>query len=124
MLLEENITNAIIGSAVEVHSTLGPGLLDSAYEECLCHELLLRGIPFQRQVDLPVEYKGVKLNCGYRMDLVVNDAVVVEVKAIAQLLPVHDAQLLTYLRLSARRVGLLFNFNVNKLRNGIVRKVL
>ena len=124
MLREENLTNEIIGSAIEVHQALGPGLLESAYEECLCHELNLRGIPFRRQVDLPVEYKGIKLSCGYRMDIVVNDVVIVEIKAVQQLLPVHEAQLLTYLRLSARRVGLLLNFNVSKLRTGIVRKVL
>ena len=124
MLLEEKLTEEIIGSAIEVHRVLGPGLLESAYEECLCHELNLRKISFRRQVDLPVEYKAVKLDCGYRMDLVVENAVVVEVKAIERLLPVHDAQLLTYLRLSAHRVGLLLNFNVNVLRTGIVRKVL
>jgi GxxExxY protein len=124
MLLEEAVTGEIIGAAMEVHEALGPGLLESAYEECLCHELLLRGIPFRRQVEIPVEYKGIKLACGYRMDVLVRDAVVVEVKAIQQLLPVHEAQLLTYLRLSAHRVGLLLNFNVNKLRAGILRKVL
>jgi GxxExxY protein len=124
MLLEEKLTEEIIGSAIEVHRVLGPGLLESAYEECLCHELNLRRISFRRQVDLPVEYKGVKLDCKYRMDLVVEDAVVVEVKAVERLLPVHEAQLLTYLRLSTRRVGLLLNFNVSVLRTGIVRKVL
>jgi len=124
MLLEEELTNEIIGAAIEVHQALGPGLLESAYEECLCHELSLRRIPFQRQVDLPVEYKGIKLDCSYRMDLIVKDVVVVEVKAVQHLLPVHEAQLLTYLRLSARRVGLILNFNVNRLRAGIMRKIL
>jgi len=124
MLLEEELTNEIIGAAIEVHQALGPGLLESAYEECLCHELSLRRIPFQRQVDLPVEYKGIKLDCSYRMDLIVKDVVVVEVKAVQHLLPVHEAQLLTYLRLSARRVGLILNFNVNSLRAGIMRKIL
>jgi len=124
MLLEEELTNEIIGAAIEVHQALGPGLLESAYEECLCHELSLRRIPFQRQVDLPVEYKGIKLDCSYRMDLIVKDIVVVEVKAVQHLLPVHEAQLLTYLRLSARRVGLILNFNVNRLRAGIMRKIL
>src|SRR4051812_9399446 len=119
MLIEEELTNEIIGAAIEVHQALGPGLLESAYEECLCHELSLRKIPFRRQVDLPVDYKGVKLACGYQMDLVVKDAVVVEIKAVQNLHPVHEAQLLTYLRLSARRVGLLLNFNVRKLRTGI-----
>lgn len=124
MLLEEELTNEIIGAAIEVHQALGPGLLESAYEECLCHELSLRKIPFQRQVDLPVEYKGIKLDCSYRMDLIVKDVVVVELKAVQHLLPVHEAQLLTYLRLSERRVGLILNFNVNRLRAGIVRKIL
>src|SRR5262249_49487808 len=124
MLLEEELTNEIIGAAIEVHQALGPGLLESAYEECLCHELSLRRIPFQRQVDLPVEYKGIKLDCSYRMDLIVKDIVVVEVKAVQHLLPVHEAQLLNYLRLSARRVGLILNFNVNRLRSGSMRKIL
>ena len=124
MLIHEQITKAIIGAAMEVHKTLGPGLLESAYEACLCHELQLRGIKFQRQVDLPVIYKGLELDCGYRMDLVVEDAVVVELKAIEQIGPIHEAQLLTYLRLSGNRVALLINFNSSVLKDGIVRRVL
>src|SRR5215467_12864959 len=89
-------TSPIIGAAIEVHRELGPGLLESAYEECLCHELHLRGIKFQRQVDLPVGYKGLKLDCGYRLDIVVEDAILVELKSIEQVLPIHQAQLLTY----------------------------
>ncbi len=112
-------TESIIGAAIEVHKQLGPGLLESAYEECLCHELYLRGIQFHRQLDLPVLYKGLKLDCGYRLDLLVEDTVVVE-----QLLPVHEAQLLTYLRLAAKPVGLLINFNVPLLKEGIRRRVL
>ena len=124
MLLEEQLTEQIIGSAIEVHRELGPGLLESAYEECLCHEFHLRNLTFKRQVDLPVVYKGVNLNCGYRIDLIVEDLVVVELKSVEQILPIHQAQLLTYLRLSLKKVGLLINFNVSVLKNGIVRRVL
>ncbi len=123
MLIEEELTDQIIGSAIDVHRTLGPGLLESAYEACLCHELSLRAVPLRRQVDLGLEYKGLQLASGYRLDLIVGDAVVVEIKAIEQHLPVHVAQLLTYLRLSSYRVGLLINFNVPVLKNGIIRKV-
>jgi GxxExxY protein len=124
MLLEQQITEAIIGAAIEVHRELGPGLLESAYEECFCHELHLRGLSFQRQVQLPVAYKGLKLDCGYRLDVVVENAVVVELKSIEQISPIHQAQLLTYLRLAEKKVGLLINFNVAVLKNGIVRRVL
>ena len=118
------VTEAIIGAAIEVHRTLGPGLLESAYEECLCHELRLRGIPFERQRPLPVTYKGLDLECGYRLDLLVHDAVVVEIKAVEALQPIHEAQLLTYLKLGGWKVGLLINFNVPILKNGIRRRVL
>jgi GxxExxY protein len=124
MLLEQQITEAIIGAAIEVHRELGPGLLESAYEECFCHELHLRGLSFQRQVELPVAYKGLKLDCGYRLDVVIENAVIVELKSIEQISPIHQAQLLTYLRLSGKKVGLLINFNVAVLKNGIVRRVL
>ena len=124
-LLHEDLTEKIIGAAIEVHRALGPGLLESAYEECLCRELSLRGIAFQRQVALPVEYKGVKLDCGYRLDLIVQNEVILELKCVEHLLPVHDAQLLTYLKLTRKRVGIMINFNVATLvRGGIVRKVL
>lgn len=119
-----DLTQAIIGAAIEVHRALGPGLLESAYEECLCEELKLHGIPFERQRPLPVTYKGKRLDCGYRLDLVVDNAVVVELKAIETFAPIHDAQLLTYLRLGGWKVGLLINFNVPILRDGIRRKVL
>ena len=99
-------------------------MLESAYEECLCHELHLRGYRFERQVELPVAYKGVKLDCGYRLDLVVENEVVVELKAVEQILPIHEAQLLTYLRLSQMKLGLLINFNVPALKDGVVRRVL
>lgn len=124
MLEEEQITEAIIGAAIEVHKTLGPGLLESVYEECLCHELHLRDISFRRQVELPIAYKAVKLESAYRIDLVVEDTVVVEVKSVEDLRPVHEAQLLTYLRLSGRRVGLLLNFGAARLRDGILRRVV
>ena len=121
---EENaVTEKVIGAAIEVHRCLGPGLLESAYEECLCYELSQLGLRFERQVRLPVQYKGLKLDCGYRMDLVVEDTVLVEIKAIEGLLPVHSAQLLTYLKSSGKRVGLLINFNVPILAKGLKRMV-
>ena len=123
-MLEEKLTEQIIGGAIDVHAALGPGLLESVYEECLCHELGLRGLSFQRQVDLPLEYKGLKLSCSYRMDVIVESAVILEIKAVERLLPIHEAQLMTYLRLSGIRVGLLMNFNVQVLKNGIIRRVL
>ena len=117
-------TSPIIGAAIEVHRNLGPGLLESAYEECLCHELHLRGLDCKRQVLLPLLYKGLKLDCGYKIDLIVQDEVVLELKAVEKLLPVHEAQLLTYLKLTSKRVGLLINFNVPLLTQGIIRRVL
>lgn len=117
-------TAQIIGAAIEVHRALGPGLLESAYEECLCHELYLRGISFERQIDLPVPYKGLHLGCGYKIDLIIEQEVVVELKAIETILPVHEAQLLTYLKLSGKHVGLLINFNTPVLTRGIRRIVL
>jgi GxxExxY protein len=118
-------TATIIGAAIEVHRQLGPGLLESAYELCLCcHELHLRGLPFACQVDLPVSYKGLKLDCGYKIDVVVNDEVIVELKAVERIHPVHEAQLLTYLKLSGKKVGLLINFNSSLLTQGIIRRVL
>jgi len=124
MLIHEELTEQIIGSAIEVHRELGPGLLESAYEECFCHELHLRSLKFQRQVSLPVAYKRLDLDCGYRIDVVVEESVIIELKSIEQILPVHLAQLLTYLRLSGKKVGLLINFNVSVLKNAIVRRVL
>ena len=117
-------TSPIIGAAIEVHRNLGPGLLESAYEECLCHELHLRGLDFKRQVELPLLCKGLKLDCGYKLDLIVQDQVILELKAVEKLLPIHEAQLLTYLRLTGKRVGLLINFNVPLLTQGIIRRVL
>ena len=124
MILEHELSEAVIGAAIEVHRRLGPGLLESAYQRCLEYELELRGIPFRRQVDLPIEYKGVLLDCGYKMDLVIDGRIVIELKAVETVTDLHEAQLLTYLRLSNIRVGLLINFNSVMLRNGIVRRVL
>ena len=118
------LSEVVIGAAIEVHRALGPGLLESAYEECLCRELALRGVGFERQVNLPVDYKGLKLDCGYRMDLMVENELVVEVKAIEKLARIHEAQLLTYLKLSRRRRGLLLNFNSALMKLGIKRLVL
>jgi GxxExxY protein len=118
------ITHEIIGAAIEVHRQLGPGLLESSYRECLCRELLLRGIPFEREKPLPLEYKGIHLGCGYRIDLLVAGSVVVEIKAVEALAPIHDAQLLTYLRIGDWRLGLLINFNVAVLKSGIRRRIL
>lgn len=117
------VTEAIIGAGIEVHRNLGPGLLEAAYEECLCRELLLRRISFEKQRPVPVRYKGLQLECCYRLDLLVASTVVVEVKAIEALLPLHEAQLLTYLRLGGWKVGLLMNFNVPVLRRGIRRLI-
>jgi len=119
-----NELDAIIGAAVEVHRTLGPGLLESTYEMCLCRELAIRGIPFERQLPVPVEYKGVKLDCGYRADIVVRETILLEIKAIDSVLPLHEAQLLTYLRLGGWNIGLLINFNVELLKHGLRRRVL
>ena len=124
MLIYEELTHEIRGAAIEVHKEIGPGLLESAYEECLCRELSLRGLRFQRQVSLPVTYKGMKLDCGYQLDLVVEDKVVLELQSVKRIDPIHEAQLLTYLRLSGKKVGLLMNFNTVLMKDGIVRIVL
>jgi GxxExxY protein len=124
MLHQEEITNEIIGAAIEVHRELGPGLLESAYEACLCYELNLRQIAFARQVAIPVTYKSVRIDCGYRADLIVAEKVVVELKAVDSIADLHKAQLLTYLRITRLNVGLILNFNSAVLKNGIVRLVL
>jgi GxxExxY protein len=117
----DQITQSIIGCAIEVHKTLGQGLLESAYEECLDFELRKMGLKTERQKPLPLIYKDVHLDCGYRMDILVEDAVVVEIKRVEALLPVHEAQLLTYLKFSDKKIGLLINFNVMLLKHGIKR---
>jgi GxxExxY protein len=120
---ENRITEAIIGAAIEVHRELGPGLLESAYEDCVCYELGLRGLKYQQQVPLPVRYKEVVLDCGYRMDLVIENKIVMELKTVEKLLPIHDAQLLTYLKLFKSPLGLLINFQVPIVKDGIKRIV-
>jgi len=120
----DQLSNRIIGCALEVHRTLGPGLLESTYEQCLAHELSQSGIPFKLQWPLPVKYKGIKLDCGYRVDLFVDDQVIVELKSVDKTMGIHKAQLLTYMKLSEVKVGLLINFNVEILKTGIKRFVL
>jgi GxxExxY protein len=117
------ITHGIIAAAIEVHRHLGPGLLESAYQECVCYELSQMGLSFTREVHLPLSYKGLQLDCNYRIDLLVEDAVIVELKSIEQILPIHSAQLLTYLKASHKQIGLLINFNVRVLKDGIKRVV-
>ena len=117
------VTRGVIAAAMEVHRHLGPGLLESAYQECVCYELSRMGLSFTREVHLPLSYKGLQLDCSYRVDLLVEDAVLVELKSIEQVLPIHSAQLLTYLRASHKQVGLLINFNVLVLKDGIKRIV-
>ena len=123
-LLEKELTDRIIGAAIEVHKILGPGLLESAYQVCMEHESTLRNIPFERLVDLPLNYKGIDLDSGYQIDLVYDKRVIVELKAVERVIPVHEAQLLTYMRLTGVRVGLLINFNVPVVKDGIYRRVL
>jgi GxxExxY protein len=123
-LLEKDLTDKIIGAAIEVHKVLGPGLLESAYQVCLERESTLRNICFERLVDLPLNYKGINLDAGYVIDVVYDNRVIVELKAVERVIPVHEAQLLTYMRLTGIRVGLLINFNVPVLKDGIYRRVL
>ena len=111
----------MIAAAIEVHKILGPGLLESTYEECLCRELGLRKIQFERQKELPIEYKGLRLDCGYRLDIIVESRLILELKACESLLPIHQAQLLTYLKMTGMKVGLLINFNVPVLKDGLKR---
>ncbi|HMO81247.1 MAG TPA: GxxExxY protein [Pyrinomonadaceae bacterium] len=118
------ITESVIGAAIEVHKKLGPGLLESAYRECLAREFLLRNIPFEREVPVPIVYKDVKLECGYRLDFLVSGRVVIETKSVEALAPIHEAQLLTYMSLGGWEVGLLMNFNVLMLKEGIRRRVM
>ena len=123
MLVQQEITERVIGLAIEVHKKLGPGLLESVYETCLAFELKRAGIPFARQVPIPVIYDGMRLNTGFRADLIVADDIIIEIKAIERLAPAHEAQLLTYLRMSGCQVGLLFNFNALRLKDGLRRMV-
>ena len=118
------LTDKIIGYAIEVHKHLGPGLLESAYEECLVHELNINGVQFHRQMPIPVVYKGLNLECGYRIDIIVEGSLILELKSVERILPIHEAQLLTYMKLSQINVGLLINFNVPLIRDGLKRLVL
>ena len=117
------LSHEVIGAAIEVHKVLGPGLLESAYEEWLAHELSLRGLRYALQVPLPVVFKGIRLDCGYRMDMVVQGQLILELKAVERILPIHEVQLLTYLRLSGKWLGLLLNFHSARLQDGIRRRV-
>lgn len=123
-MVDNAITREIIGAAIEVHRQLGPGLLESAYEECLCHELTARKVSFERQKPIPLVYKDAKLDCGYRLDILVEGKIVVELKSIDGLGPIHDAIVLTYLKLSGHKLGLLINFNVTLLKDGIKRFIM
>ena len=123
-MVDNAITRQIIGAAIEVHRQLGPGLLESAYEECLCHELTARRVSFERQKPIPLIYKDAKLDCGYRLDILVEGKIVVELKSIGGLGPIHDAIVLTYLKLSGHKLGLLINFNVALLKDGIKRFIM
>ena len=118
-----DLTGEVIGAAIEVHKALGPGLLESTYEECLCIELGLRNLPYERQKEIPIKYRGVNLDCAYRLDIVVSNKLIVELKSCESIQPIHEAQLLTYLKLSDVKVGLLINFNVPVLKEGIKRLV-
>jgi GxxExxY protein len=120
-MTERELTEKVIGCAIEVHRILGPGLLESTYQQCLAHELKLNAIPFQLEASLPVDYKGVKLDCGYRLDLVVDEQLIVELKAVDQVTGLHQAQLMTYMKLSKVSLGLLINFNVTRLVDGVKR---
>ena len=124
MLLARELTERVIGLAIEVHRVTGPGMLEFVYEGCLCHELEQAGIPFERQAGIPVIYKGVKFDEGFRADILVDRQLIVEIKAVANIVPAHDAQVLTYLRMSGLRLGLLFNFHARLLKNGLKRFIV
>ncbi|MBN2020722.1 MAG: GxxExxY protein [Sedimentisphaerales bacterium] len=120
----DKLSGQVIGCAIEVHKNLGPGLLESAYERCLSYELTAEGLRHEVQKELPIDYKGLKLDSGYRIDVIVENGVIVELKSVEKVLPIHEAQILTYMKLSGIKVGLLINFNVIKLKEGIKRFVL
>jgi GxxExxY protein len=118
-----DLSEKVIGCAIKIHRALGPGLLESTYEVCLVHELRKSGLKVERQVELPVFYDGIKLDAGYKLDIIVEDAIILELKSVENLLPIHEAQILTYLKLANKKLGLLINFNVTLLKNGIKRKI-
>jgi GxxExxY protein len=122
-MTDRELTHAIIGAAIAVHKELGPGLLEAVYEECLCHELGIRGLPFERQKPIPVVYRETKLDCGYRADIIVSGRIIVEIKAISAVAPIHEAIMLTYLRLSGCKIGLLINSHSAVLKDGVKRYV-
>ncbi len=123
-MMKDDLSYSIIGAAMEVHRAIGPGMLESVYERCLAEELNHRKIKFQRQVEIPIEYKGLILDCGFRLDFSVENQIVLEFKAVEQILPIHEAQLITYLKMSRKNIGLIINFNVLYLKEGIKRLVL
>ena len=120
----DNLSNKVIGCAIEVHRVLGPGLLESTYEQCLAHELKINGIGFQLQCPLPIPYKSINLDCGYRVDILVEDTLIIELKSVDEIKGIHEAQLITYLKLAKLNVGLLINFNVQRLKEGLIRRVV
>ncbi len=120
----DELSNLVIGCALEVHRNLGPGLLESSYQQCMAHEMRISAIPFMQQVPLPVEYKGIMLNCGYRLDFLIDNSLIVELKSVERLMPIHHAQLMTYLKLSKVKTGLLINFNSILLKDNIKRIIL
>ena len=124
MLIDEELTESIIGAAIEVHKALGPGLLESAYRRCLAREFELRSLNYRMELPLPIIYKGLTLDCGYRMDFVIEEKIVLEVKSVEKLIPIHEAQLLTYLKLSGHKIGLMINFNSAVIRNSFIRRIL
>lgn len=123
-MLYSELTKEIIGASIEVHKHLGPGMLESAYEECLCYELKLRNLKYERQKPVPIIYKEIKLECGYRIDILVEDKIILELKSVECFNPIHEAQILTYMRFAEKRLGLLINFNVKKLTEGLKRYIL
>ena len=120
----DDVSKHVIGCAIEVHKHLGPGLLESTYQQCLAHELAMANIPFRMEYPVAVDYKGVKLDCGYKIDVLVDDSIILELKSVDEIQPIHKAQLLTYMKLAGISIGLLLNFNVRYLKSGIVRMVL
>ncbi|MBN1150143.1 GxxExxY protein [candidate division WOR-3 bacterium] len=123
-MIFDELSNKVINCAIEVHKNLGPGLLESAYEQCMSFELNQRGIPFKIQYTLPIEYKKIKIDCGYRIDILVDDKIIIELKSVDKILSIHKAQLLTYMKLAKINIGLLINFNVSKIKDGIIRFVI
>lgn len=120
----DDLSNTIIGCIIEVHKNLGPGLLESTYERCLAYELNAKGLKFETQKEIPIDYKGIRLDAGYRIDIIVENNIILELKSVEKILPIHEAQILTYMKLAEVKVGLLINFNVLKVKDGIKRFVL